>query len=610
MDYYVKICGKVFGPFNISQVQELIKKGLINKASEISYDRVNWICAWENESIFPKETSVFHSLPKSFVSKNKQQGITFVLRKIQYDVHAGFSLFGQKNITLLRDIDVDIQSGEFVGIIGPSGSGKSTLIRVLNGDYKSSGTLCYNGIVADDFLETQTHKMAYLPQDLILHESLTSREALSYSAKLRSIENPVEMVESVLQQVGMTERADIVIHNLSGGQKKRVALASELLNQPNALFLDEATSGLDPASEYEVMQLFRQLADEGITVICITHFPDNLALCDRLLVVNQGLLAYNGKPQDTLRHFKIMSMNELYGVLQSVKKQKSITQNLLPVSPIAGPPTKNNNTWWYDITNCTTQLPTLLERYLKILIADKKYILFLFFQAPLIAMLIGWTCKIVKEDNFKHAQNWQRVAFLLILSVIWCSSTNGVREIVKESLIYKHERRYRLNAVSYLLSKFLLLGIIGIIQSWVMLIILQATSKFDTDIMIGYLSVTILALFGTVLGLLISSAVKTSEQAITILPIFVIAQAVYSGGVVRLDGVNKIIAFFTAASFWEMEALKVPLSSDLLEVAMLNNEAILGKPYPLISDFLMIIMQIIILLLCAIYFLRSRVNKR
>jgi len=401
--------------------------------------------------------------------------------------------------------------------------------------------------------------MAYLPQELILHEALTPQAALNYSAKLRGIPNPEEKVARVLRQVNMSEHADVVICNLSGGQKKRIALASELLDEPAALFLDEATSGLDPASEREMMFLFRDLAKEnGITTVCITHFSDNLESCDRLLVVDHGFLAYNGTPQDALKYFDIQSIGEIYSKLQKDPTTGAMNQKL-PELQVSHPVSHRATTHEFvdevknlvgEVKNSGGQHPTLLKRYFHLFRSDVKNIAILLLQAPIIVTLIGLTFGKIEVDFVEqHASDWKQVAFQLILAVIWCSSTNGVREIVKERHIYRHERRYRLNGAAYLLSKFVLLGIIGIIQAWTMLVILIWLTGLDVSFVPALVSMALLALAGTAIGLMISSVAKTTEQAITILPVVVIAQVVYSGGIARMTGLNQVAAMVFASSF-------------------------------------------------------------
>jgi ABC-type multidrug transport system ATPase subunit len=579
--YFYKTDGIENGPVNGTALKTLADCGKLKPSDFVrKAESKNWHSAAKVKGLF-------------------NRGVDISLRRITYTVNEK-GLFGKRNPkTLLKEIDIDIKRGEFIGIIGPSGSGKSTLIRVLNGDYKpADGIVQFNGTDADEFLSSMSHKMAYLPQELILHETLTTRQALISAAKLRNIENPCEMVDKVLRQTGMVERADVEIKKLSGGQKKRAALASELLNKPEVLFLDEATSGLDPASEKEMMGLFRSLADEGITVICITHFPDNLALCDKLIVVNSGwfgsgYLAYFGKPQDTLDYFGIKSMGELYSALQSIKPEdrKPFPQQLPALHPTTSETAqKDSVTFWQEIRSCPQQLPVLTGRYARILVGDVKRVLLLFLIAPCIAVLIGLTCKISTKNDFEHAADWKRAAFMLVLSVILCSNMNGIWEVVKEHAVFQHERRYRLNTASYLFSKLILLGIIGIVQSCVMLEIVRRMTDFGTDYIAGFGTLILLTIYSTSLGLLISSIVKTSEQAATILPIIVIALAVFSGGIVHLEKLNLVIGQMTAASYWGLEGLKNALKSDLLETE------ILGKPQPIAKVFMMILMMTVFLI--------------
>lgn len=564
----------------------------------------------------PPPPSVLAPVPHSISeSLDVRQGLAISLRGVGYEVHVGTHLFvSQKKITLLRGIDLDINAGEFVGIVGPSGSGKSTLIRVLNGDYVPSGLVAYNNYDSGTFLRTSAHKMAYLPQELILHESLTGRSALNFSAKLRG--RSPDKIDQVLQQVGMTERADVVIRNLSGGQKKRIALASELLNDPDALFLDEATSGLDPASEREMMVLFRQLADDGITTVCITHFPDHLTLCDRLLVVNHGVLVFDGTPQEALEHFEIRSMNEIYTVLQKRTSEYPESRNLPPVR-VVSKDNKNamTNELLDEIKYSGGQLPTLLRRYIRLFFSDKKNILFLILQTPIIAALIGFTFgDIVTGFAEQHASDWKQVAFLLLLAVVWCSSSNGVREIVKEKHIYRHERRYRLNKAAYVLSKFILLGAIGIGQAWIMQAVLRSITGMSTNDVTVLSTVTLVALAGTAIGLAISSVSKTSEQAATILPIILIAQAVYSGGLARMTGLNEAVAKVFASLFWGLDALKTALSSTLLNATFPGapghyQPPILGSPYSLGVDLTALAIQILVILSITYLLLTERRSR-
>ena len=163
---------------------------------------------------------------------------------------------------ILDEVSFSVKPGEFVGILGASGSGKSTLIRALAGLIElSEGHVLRHGQIAPVSVLQQDHKIAYMPQDVVIHESLTPRVALGYIAVLKEIgaseSEQQQVVQSVMQRTGIADRADVPISRLSGGQRKRVALAAELIGDPEILLLDETTSGLDPASEKEMMILFQ-----------------------------------------------------------------------------------------------------------------------------------------------------------------------------------------------------------------------------------------------------------------------------------------------------------------------------------------------------------------
>src|SRR4029078_587456 len=148
-----------------------------------------------------------------------------------------------------------------------------------------------------------------VPQDDILHAQLTVREALAYAAELRFPQDTAkaerrERGDEVIRELGLEQRADQPVHSLSGGQRKRVSVALELLTTPSLLFLDEPTSGLDPGMDRSVMHMLRGLADDGRTVIVVTHSVLSLDVCDRLLLLSvRGRLAYYAPPDNALAFF-------------------------------------------------------------------------------------------------------------------------------------------------------------------------------------------------------------------------------------------------------------------------------------------------------------------
>ena len=202
-------------------------------------------------------------------------------------------------------------------MIGPSGAGKSTLIRVLLGLRAASS----GGVSADGQPLFAVGPVGYVPQDDALHVTLTVRDALDYAAQLRLPQlneaARAEKIEMVCRQLGLTERLDLRIKRLSGGQRKRVSVAMELLTEPAVLILDEPTSGLDPGMEAAMMALFAEVAAAGRVVMVATHAMASIGRCGLLVVLVGGRLAYAGPPEDALAYFEVTEHDAIFRALKA-----------------------------------------------------------------------------------------------------------------------------------------------------------------------------------------------------------------------------------------------------------------------------------------------------
>jgi ABC-type multidrug transport system ATPase subunit len=228
------------------------------------------------------------------------------------------SVEGKQTRKLLDDVSVVINPGEFVSILGPSGSGKSTLMDCLNGRRRASGgKVLANG---EDFyrhFDSFRQSLGYVPQRDIVHTQLTVFRALYYTARLRL---PLDTVaaelqarlEKVLGEMELLPHRDTLVGNLSGGQVKRVSLGAELLADPCLLYIDEATSGLDAGTEARMMRLFRRLADEGRSIVCITHNVDNVEQCHLAVVLCRGRLVFCGPPREAPGWFGARRISDIY----------------------------------------------------------------------------------------------------------------------------------------------------------------------------------------------------------------------------------------------------------------------------------------------------------
>jgi ABC-type multidrug transport system ATPase subunit len=223
------------------------------------------------------------------------------------DVHAG-------SFQILHGISMSLQPGELCALIGPSGAGKSTLIKVLLGLRSPSAgraTLAGGPVTAVP--------VGYVPQDDALHGSLRVDQTLAFAAELRlpdaSESERQERIARVAEQVGLGERMGLRVRKLSGGQRKRVSVALELLTAPPVLILDEPTSGLDPGLEARMMGLFADLARQGHIVLVATHAMQSLAKCDALAVLVQGRTAWFGTPGGALDYFEVRTFAGIFEAL-------------------------------------------------------------------------------------------------------------------------------------------------------------------------------------------------------------------------------------------------------------------------------------------------------
>lgn len=218
---------------------------------------------------------------------------------------------------ILTNVSMTVNPGEFVALVGGSGAGKSTLMKAMNGyEPANHGHLLLDGEPLYSKLELYRNQMGYVPQDDIIHRTLPVKVALYYAAKLRLPDlRPREIQERILdalRAVEMTEHADKPVRVLSGGQRKRVSIAAELLARPTLFFLDEPTSGLDPGLEKKMMFDLARLADDGRTIILVTHATANIEQCDHVAFLSQGRLAYYGPPNDALTFFGVRDFSDIY----------------------------------------------------------------------------------------------------------------------------------------------------------------------------------------------------------------------------------------------------------------------------------------------------------
>jgi ABC-type multidrug transport system ATPase subunit len=258
----------------------------------------------------------------------------------QYDESAAIRIdavnlkkYGNKRTLLLNNVSVSIPPRAFVALVGGSGAGKTTLLDALSGLRPAEeGQVLYNGQDYYRNLAAFTTQIGYVPQEDIVHRDLSVERALYYAAKLRlpgdfTEEQIWQRVSEVLEDVELTERRTLLIKRLSGGQRKRVSIALELLANPSLFFLDEPTSGLDPGLDRKMMVLLRKLADKGHTIILVTHATNNINVCDYVCFLAEGgRLAYFGPPDGAKAYFEKSEFAEIYSALDATEESPNVPE--------------------------------------------------------------------------------------------------------------------------------------------------------------------------------------------------------------------------------------------------------------------------------------------
>jgi ABC-type multidrug transport system ATPase subunit len=487
---------------------------------------------------------------------------------------------------LLDDISLVIEPGEFIVIFGTSGSGKSTLLDALNGRRPATGgKVLYNGTDLYASFDAFRAVIGYVPQQDIVHRKITIQHALEYTAHLRlppdtSDEEINVYIGKVLDKVGLAEKSMQAIDTpapLSGGQLKRVSLAVELVANPNILFLDEVTSGLDAGTDKRMMRLFADLAADQKTVICVTHTLENIDVCHQVVLLHKGKLVYFGPPKEAAGYFGVQRLSDVYELLESSLgnlwednfRQSSFYQtyvfdrlsshdpNISTTHKLTELNTVKNRSRWFD----WRQTSTLMHRYLDLIVSDQKNLLILLLQAPLIAIVIGLVFD-TKGFPAQRAAAESQIFFILVLSAIWFGTLNSARELVKELPIYLRERSVNLRIMPYLISKLLPLAVLCLIQCALLMGIVSLLVELP-----GSYSLRVVALFtagmaATCMGLAVSAFVDSNDKAVAMAPILLIPQVVLSNAVVRLGDVGLWVAKSSMVSFWALDAMKTTLNSE------------------------------------------------
>jgi ABC-type multidrug transport system ATPase subunit len=490
---------------------------------------------------------------------------------------------------LLSGVNLHLPPASLTAVAGPSGAGKTTLMRLLSGQTAvSEGAVRYNGVDLFECREAHAALMGFVPQDDVVHQDLTVGEALAYQARLRlgrdiATSRRELSIARALGFVGLDDQRNQLVKTLSGGQRKRVSIASELLNEPEILFLDEPTSGLDPGLDKRMMLLLRLLADQGRTVVLTTHAIAHVDVCDTLVLVGPGgFVIYAGHPEDAPAWFGVPSLGDVFSLIETPEASSTaafrLTQEAAAAAatsatapPILGGevrmavsrkptegvsgiarPSFGSPAWRETVFH---QGRIFAERYVKLLTRDRTALAFSLLQGVAVALLTA----LVAPRPLVWDVKGNAPMFVFGCAAVWFGMINAVRELVKERTIWRREELAGANVAAYLSSKVTVLGALAAFQALSSLIVLDVTLGLPTSSPLGSpflgiaLTLWLANVSGMAMGLLVSAMAASSDRAMSIVPYLLITQLVLCGVLFPLGAATPLSWLMPAR--WAVSAL-------------------------------------------------------
>lgn len=512
------------------------------------------------------------------IARNTRSDLTLVVENLTTVVKGGRRL--------LDGVSLELGPASLTAVIGPSGSGKSTMLGALTGTRPASyGNVIWQGHDLYTHYDHLRHQIGLVPQQDIQHPQLTVRQGLSYAARLRlppdtTKEERGQRVSQVVSQMQLGRQIDNRIGTqLSGGQKKRVSIATELLTAPPLLFLDEPTSGLDPGLDRDVMHLLRGLADEGRVVVVVTHSVLALDVCDTVVVMAPGgRIAYSGPPDSVLAHFGCADYPQVFDLLDEPDLWRRI-----PPPPGGRPDTQalpavNANLPSPPRQSFARQFATLVKRSLAVIGSDKMLLAMLLLTPPAIGGLsrlaqggdgFGLARTADESGIVSAAEVVQRLTVLVVAAALM-GAVMTIWALVNERAVFQREYAVGLSPGVYLLSKVSVFGVLcffqGVIVTWVGTVGMPGPDDggvvglgwFEIAIAVGLTCSAV-----AVIGLAVSALLTSSEQGMPALIGIVMLQLVFCGAIIGVAGraVLEQLAWLAPAR-WGYAATAVSVDLD------------------------------------------------
>jgi len=419
--------------------------------------------------------------------------VELLVRGVSYDVRGGQARGVPRRI--LHGANLHILPSEFVVVIGSNGSGKSTLMNIIAGRVlPSEGTVLLNGRDLHANFLALKQDIAFVPQQDVLHEQLTLRQALDYTAQLRlppdtTVEQRRAAVNEAARSVDLLAQLDQRIGALSGGQKKRASLASEILNRPSLLLLDEVTSGLDESTDWQIMRLLRRLADGGVTIVVVTHTLANVPeFCDKVICMGRGgQPTFVGAPSEVLEFFSVRRLGEVFDRTDELGAECwRVRFEGIVDATISLPTTAESHGYtrrpalphprdpaFVTLLRVMRQAAILLHRNTILLLSDRRTLVMAAAQSVLIGGLMGYAFGHF-GTGLERVNAENALLLLLGLSAIWLGCNSASKGIVGELAIYRRENDVNLSTAASIGAKYLVSCAFTVLQLAVVYVLVAA----------------------------------------------------------------------------------------------------------------------------------------
>ncbi len=515
-----------------------------------------------------------------FMTDSSSSKISYQVKDVEFQFKTG--------TVGLRNINIAEEQGRLIGIMGASGAGKTTLLNVLSGiETPTKGEVLINGYNLHKEKDKVEGVIGLIPQDDLLIEELTVFENLYYNAKLcfkdKSESDITEMVNNVLTNLGLFERKDLKVGSplnkmISGGQRKRLNIALELIREPAILFVDEPTSGLSSRDSENVMNLLRELALKGKLIFVVIHQPssDIYKMFDKMYILDTGgYPVYYGNPSESLIYFKRLDeqINSEYGECPTCGNlNPELIFNIIDSNVIDeyGNYTNQRKTKpqeWYTYYKENIKIPeievvkdtppkslnipswikqfkiyTLRDFFSKI--SNKQYIMLNILEAPLLGFILAYLIRYIADPEsdiyiFRENVNIPPYIFMGIIVALFFGLIVSAEEIFKDAKILKREAFLNLSRSSYLVSKVLILFTLSAIQMILFVAVANYILEIKNMTFEFWLALFSISAFANILGLIISASFNSIITIYILIPLLMIPQMVLGGAMFTFDKLNK-----------------------------------------------------------------------